>query len=83
AKEDELEGLDLTAHGESWQVTASRTVNDLVKKVLEEQGIMNEEAEDNGTLELHYNPKNPNKKAFKVPLMKRIGSRNPQLDIDA
>ncbi|CAF5144939.1 unnamed protein product, partial [Rotaria sp. Silwood1] len=64
AKEDELQGLDLTAHGESWQVTASRTVSDLVRKILDEEGVSKEEAEDAGTLELHYNPKNPNKKPF-------------------
>ncbi|CAF5014588.1 unnamed protein product, partial [Rotaria sp. Silwood1] len=83
AKEDELQGLDLTAHGESWQVTASRTVSDLVRKILDEEGVSKEEAEDAGTLELHYNPKNPNKKPFKIPLFKRIMSRNFQSNIDS
>ncbi|CAF3896349.1 unnamed protein product [Rotaria sordida] len=82
AKEDELEGLDLTAHGESWQVTASRAVSDLVKKFLDEQGITKEEAEDNGTLELHYTPNHPNKKAFKIPLLKQIQSRHSRIDND-
>ncbi|CAF1523878.1 unnamed protein product, partial [Rotaria sordida] len=82
AKEDEFEGLDLTAHGESWQVTASRAVSDLVKKFLDEQGITKEEAEDNGTLELHYTPNHPNKKAFKIPLLKQIQSRHSRIDND-
>ncbi|CAF0935984.1 unnamed protein product [Rotaria sordida] len=82
AKEDELEGLDLTEHGENWEVTASRAVSDLVQKILEEQGMTKEEAEDNGTLELHYNPENPNKKAFRVPLLKRLKSSRSQIDND-
>ncbi|CAF3868814.1 unnamed protein product, partial [Rotaria sp. Silwood1] len=81
-KEDELQGLDITAHGESWEVTASRAVSDLVKKVLQEQGTTKEEAEDAGTFELHYNPKNSNRKSFKIPLFKRIRSRHAQLNTD-
>ncbi|CAF4070063.1 unnamed protein product, partial [Rotaria sp. Silwood1] len=81
-KEDEHQGLDITAHGESWEVTASRAVSDLVKKVLQEQGTTKEEAEDAGTFELHYNPKNSNRKSFKIPLFKRIRSRHAQLNTD-
>ncbi|CAF3400658.1 unnamed protein product, partial [Rotaria sp. Silwood2] len=82
AEKDELEGLDIAAHGESWEITASRAVSDLVKKVLQEQDVTKEEAENTGTFELHYNPKNPNKKALKIPLFKRIRSRHCKLDTD-
>ncbi|CAF1553744.1 unnamed protein product [Adineta steineri] len=71
AKEDELEGLDLTAHGESWEVAASRAVGDLVKQILEEQGTNKEKIEDNGSFELHYTPSDSNAKSFSVPLSTR------------
>ncbi|CAF4696150.1 unnamed protein product [Rotaria sp. Silwood2] len=82
AEKDELEGLDIAAHGESWEITASRAVSDLVKKVLQEQGTTREEAENTGTFELHYKPKNPNKKSLKIPLFERIRSRHSKLDSD-
>ncbi|CAF5018228.1 unnamed protein product, partial [Rotaria sp. Silwood1] len=79
-KEDEVQGLDIAAHGESWEINASRAVCDLVKKVLQEQGTTREGAEDTGTFELHYKPKNPTKKSLKIPLFKRKKSRHSQLD---
>ncbi len=87
AKEDELEGLDLTgiryslshpmkkvfflAHGESWEVAASRAVHNLVKKVLEEEGINRDKPDDNGSFELHYTPTNSCHKSITIPLSTR------------
>jgi hypothetical protein len=87
AKEDEIEGLDLTskisslfmkikktklllvvAHGESWEVAASRAVSKLVKTILEESSYGREEARENGTFELHYTPTDVNEKSITVPL---------------
>lgn len=102
AKNDELEGLDLTGiirtcylnmqkingfdfileHGENWEIEASRSIGDIVKKILEEQG-KTREGEDAGTFELHYNPKNPNKNAYRIPLSKRKFSNNYDLDFDS
>nr|AFK35842.1 unknown [Lotus japonicus] len=66
AKEDELEGLDLAAHGEGWEVVASRAVGDLVKKVLANQHTTRNEICDNGTFELRYTPTDPTRQSFKV-----------------
>ncbi|CAF4948047.1 unnamed protein product, partial [Rotaria sp. Silwood1] len=83
AKEDELEGLDLTAHGEGWEVAASRAVGDLVKTILEEQETMKANGQGTGTFELRYKPNNPSQKAFKIRLLKKNEARNDQLDFGA
>ncbi|CAF3085286.1 unnamed protein product [Rotaria sp. Silwood2] len=80
AKEDELEGLDLTAHGEGWEIAASRAIGDLVKTILEEQAVMKANGEDTGTFELRYKPKDPNKKTLKIRLLKQKESANVGLD---
>lgn len=59
------------AHGECWEVAASRAVGDLVKQILEEQGAAREKLEDNGSFELHYTPADANRKSFTVPLTTR------------
>jgi hypothetical protein len=71
--------LGFLAHGERWEVAASRAVSDLVKNILKEQNKTTEEAQENGTFELHYTPTNTNGKSFKIPLPKRQKSPdNPQ-----
>ncbi len=59
------------AHGESWEVAASRAVHDLVKKVLEEHGNNKEKPEDNGSFELHFTPTNSCHKSITIPLSTR------------
>ena len=54
------------AHGEGWEVVASRAVGDLVKKVLANQHTTRNEICDNGTFELHYTPTDPTRQSFKV-----------------
>ncbi|CAF3896388.1 unnamed protein product, partial [Rotaria sordida] len=82
AEEDEVEGLDLTAHGENWEVTASQAIGDLVKTILEEQKHMEAAGQDTGTFELRYNPKNPKKMGFKIPLLKQKDPHNTRVDMD-
>ena len=94
AKEDELQGLDLTgtvflfyhpisirdhlsiAHGESWEVAASRAVHDLVRKLLDERGTNEDKPDDNGSLELHYTSTNACHKSITIPLT----TRQPSMD---
>jgi hypothetical protein len=59
------------AHGESWEVAASRAVSDLVKRIVEEQNINKENLEDNGSFELHYTPSNTSHKSITIPLSTR------------
>jgi hypothetical protein len=66
------------AHGEGWEVAASRAVSDLVKKILKEQNSTTEEAQENGTFELHYTPTNTEKQSFKIPLSKQLKPSNNQ-----
>jgi len=66
------------AHGERWEIAASRAVSDLVKQILKEQNNTKEEAEENGTFELHYTPTNTEKKSFKIPLPKQLKPSNNQ-----
>ena len=88
AKEDEVEGLDLTgkrfilftrmgknlhhhffvAHGESWEIAASRAVSKLVKAILEESKYDREEARESGKFELLYTPTDRSQKAIAIPL---------------
>jgi len=66
------------AHGEGWEIAATNSVNDFVRKVLEEQGNTKAEPEENGTFELHYTPSDASKKPFKISLPKRHkSSDNP------
>ena len=58
----------LLAHGENWELTASRKVSDLVKKILEEQGDNKGTPVENGTFELHFNSNDSNRKSYKIPL---------------
>ena len=44
--------LIVVAHGESWEVAASRAVSDLVKKIIEEQNNDKEQPQENGTFAL-------------------------------
>ncbi len=64
------------AHGENWEITASRKVSDLVKKILEEQDHTKQSVEENGTFELHYTPSDAKRKSYKIPLS--TGSKSPQ-----
>lgn len=73
----------ILAHGESWEVAASRAIGTLVKKILQEQGDSKELPQDTGTFELHYNPKNPNKKGFAVTVLKRKKLQNSEISPDA
>jgi hypothetical protein len=56
------------AHGEGWEIVASRAVSDLVKKVLGEQHHTADQVQENGTFELHYTPSDAKMKTYKVPL---------------
>ncbi|CAF3678307.1 unnamed protein product [Rotaria sordida] len=80
AEEDELEGLDLTEHGENWEIAASRAIGDLVQAILHEQNNGKEEGRHSGTFELRYKPKNSNEKGFKIRLLKQRESRKAQRD---
>jgi hypothetical protein len=53
------------AHGEGWEIVASRAVSDLVKKVLGEQHHTAEQVQENGTFELHYTPSDAKMKRIK------------------
>jgi hypothetical protein len=64
------------AHGEAWEVVASRAVSTLVKKILQEEGNTKHEAQENGTFELHYTPSDAKSKSYKVPLPKQQKSSN-------
>jgi hypothetical protein len=87
AKEDELQGLDVTgkllslliksenegliviAHGESWEVAASRAVNNLIMKVIEEQAANKGQPQRKVTIDLLCTPANPNEKPITIPLL--------------
>lgn len=56
------------AHGESWEIAASRAISDLVKKVLDENEIGRAPTHRRGTFSLHYTPANFNDKAIAIPL---------------
>jgi hypothetical protein len=68
--------LFLLAHGESWEVAATRAVSTLVKKVLQEQSNTKQDGHENGNFELHYTPSNANQKSFKVTLPNKPKSPN-------
>jgi hypothetical protein len=56
------------AHGESWEVAASRAVGNLVKQILKEENSNKEQPAENGTFELRYKPANVHEKPITVPL---------------
>lgn len=60
----------ILAHGERWDMAASRAVTDLVQKVLQKQDKTTQEAQDNGTFGLLYTPTDTKRKSFKVSLPK-------------
>ena len=60
--------LSAVAHGESWEVTASRAVSDLVRKILEENRRAGSSAEHRGSFSLQYTPANVNGKSITIPL---------------
>lgn len=69
------------AHGESWEVAASRAVSDLVKKILEEEGNNLVKFEDNGSFELHYTPTNSCHKSIAIPLSTRQTSIDCETEV--
>jgi hypothetical protein len=61
--------LFVVAHGESWEINASRTVGEIVEKVLAEHyNARKENPEQAGTFELHYKPADRIERSFSVPL---------------
>jgi hypothetical protein len=56
------------AHGENWEVAATRAIGDLVRKVLKEQDNSKDEARASGTFELLYTPPDRKQTSFKIPL---------------
>ncbi len=58
----------ITAHGESWEVAASRAVSALVKKVIEEHNTNNGPFLRRDTVDLRYTPGNPDGKTVIIPL---------------
>ncbi|CAF0848507.1 unnamed protein product [Adineta steineri] len=69
AKEDEVVGLDVAAHGESWEMVASRAVSSLITKIIEEQAAnQGLPPEQIGTFELQYTPVNGKKNLITIPL---------------
>jgi hypothetical protein len=68
--------LLVLAHGESWEIGASRAVADLVKKIIEEQIANQEQSEQGGAVNLHYIPPSSDRKAIVIPL----SSGNKSLD---
>jgi hypothetical protein len=49
----------------------------IVKRILQEQNHPPEQAEENGTFELHYNPTNTDKKSIKIPVSTRQNPTSP------
>lgn len=58
----------ITAHGEGWEIVASRAVGSLVKEILEENQNENKSSHRRGTFSLHYIPENFNEKTIAIPL---------------
>ncbi|CAF3595717.1 unnamed protein product [Rotaria sp. Silwood1] len=69
AREDELTGLDLAAHGENWEAAATRAAADLVQEMRQQQeqsGNGIDYAHDNGTFELSYKPSDSSVKPITI-----------------
>jgi len=76
--------LFFVAHGESWKVTATRAVSEMVQKVISEQNNKKEHLQENGTFELHYTPANTSDKSFVIPIsVPRDHQQNKQAEGDA
>jgi hypothetical protein len=56
------------AHGEGWEVAASRAVHKLVREILDEQAQNNEKAELPGRFELLYTPGKLRSGSIAVPV---------------
>ena len=67
--------LFVLAHGESWEVAASRAVSDLVTKVIQDQ-VAKGHYRPGGTFNLHYKPPNENEQSITIPLTN--SNPNPQ-----
>ena len=76
------------AHGENWELTTTRKVSDLVKKILDDQDDMQAEAKENGTFELHYTPSDAKRQSFKIPIStpsqkdEQAGGQSKNSDVD-
>ncbi|CAF4169342.1 unnamed protein product [Adineta steineri] len=68
AKEDEMIGLDATAHGESWEVATSRAFSTLVREILDEHNNNKQEIQENGTFSLQYTAANQPRKSIAIPI---------------
>ena len=78
----------IVAHGENWEVAATRAAANLVEKIREERRQSENSREDeqeNGRFELQYIPSNPNAKPIKIafsalqenpPVISNVDSRN-------
>lgn len=61
----------ILAHGEAWEVTAPQSIDDVVRKILEENGTLNAGKDTTGKLELHYSTGNDNKKCI-ITLLNQV-----------
>ncbi|CAF1594815.1 unnamed protein product [Adineta ricciae] len=68
AKEEEIEGLDVSAHGESWEVAASNAVSNLIASMIEEKLSRTRHLEQHGSFNLQYIPPNAGEKSITVPV---------------
>ena len=57
------------AHGENWEVVASRTVDNLVQRILAESKDETDQTKAGGKFELHYTPNNNQNKSYIVTLL--------------
>ena len=48
--------LYVSAHGESWEVAATRSIGERIQKIIEEHINNRDRSETGGTFELHYTP---------------------------
>lgn len=58
----------MIAHGENWEVAASHEVNNLIKRIVEEQVAKKGQPRPSGTFNLHYKPANENERSITIPL---------------
>jgi ribosomal protein S12 methylthiotransferase accessory factor YcaO len=63
-----IEMILIVAHGESWELAASRAVTDVIQQFLTEPNVAKEQLHENGTFELHYTPTNGINRSFSIPL---------------
>ncbi|CAF1594799.1 unnamed protein product, partial [Adineta ricciae] len=66
---DEIEGLDVTAHGESWEVAASRAFSRLVKQMLEDHNnnVNSDDVRQNGIFALQYTSGDRSQPSVTIP----------------